>query len=375
MRKLCLLLLVVCSSLIYGETIVDVKTYFNGAEAVPEAFSFGLKASMDHQTKAPAPPMGATTPRLYLLRENWPVQGIDSSLIKDYQVETLTAVSWKLVVEVPAGFQQTVTLGFDASAFKALGKLLISGGSYTDYDIAKNLTSTADRLTVTGGVYTISYDKNLTPAIGLKMKKKGDLLSWTVEEEIGVKAYQIVDRITGEVVDTVVAGDLGAYSYRLESETDDVVLKVVDRSGFKQNYLLPKAEQVRLHYAMAPGWNLIAMPGKNADVSELHSLSDCRFWTWNGQAYEEVIDPVAGQGIWFFSERAANVVISAEVSKETLLPLSTGWNLVGPTVNMVVPEDADAIFTWNKIYQQIAEHGNGLLIQGVGYWIFSESGN
>lgn len=367
------LLLIICfnSVFLYSELIVDVNVYGGAVELENEAISFGL-SSAAHETKAPTPPV-QTKPRAYFWREDWPVAGINTSMTKDYRTPTAETAEWKLVVSVPITYTDPITLSFDASGFAVDGNLTMTGGAYTNENIALDFTAPVDRLAVTNGIYTISYVSTLSPALGLEATQDGAKLTWSVEEEIGVKEYKLVDSKTGQIIDTVVANELGEYEYTLEDASIEVTLVVIDSSGFKQTYLPEEGSVVRVSYELNPGWNLVAMPGANADISELIDVTTGAFWGWDGSTYFPVDNPEAGQGIWVFSEKSQNVLITAEES-EVNLEINPGWNLTGPVENCEVPECADAVFTWNSDYENVLENDN-ILLRGVGYWIFSVTGN
>ncbi len=230
---------------------------------------------------------------------------------------------------------------------------VMSDGGNSSFDIAQ----LGLRFTVANGA---------TPALALEVFKEDNILNWTVENEIGVKEYQIVDA-SGALIDTVQAGE-GSYSYELTSQSA-VKLVVVDHSGYTQTFLPADGNELKVVYNLAEGWNLIAMPGDNADTSELEAATTGNFWAWNGIAYETVEVPVACQGIWVYAPKAVQTIVSYEKCNAEII-LESGWNLVGPKENIKVPEVAHTVYSWNDTYQNIATE-DALLIQGVGYWIFS----
>ena len=65
----------------------------------------------------------------------------------------------------------------------------------------------------------------------------------------------------------------------------------------------------------------------------------------------------------------SNVIITADKNSDANVEFETGWNLVGYPVNTKVPEEATAVYSWNEMYQSISDL-NGILIQGIGYWVF-----
>ncbi len=207
----------------------------------------------------------------------------------------------------------------------------------------------------------------VTPAIGLDVSQEGSEFSWSVATEIGVKEYQVVNAATGEVVEVVVAGN-GSYSVTLP-EGVEAKLVVVDNSGYTQTFLPADGNIVKVVYDLKEGWNLIAMPGENADISALKDVTAGGIWAWNGAAYETTETPAACQGIWIYAPKTVQTIVTAEKS-DVDISLQSGWNLVGPKENITVPETAHTVYSWNETYQEIADD-NAVLIRGIGYWIFT----
>ncbi len=214
--------------------------------------------------------------------------------------------------------------------------------------------------------YSLTILDIKTPAIGLEVVQNGTEVSWTVEDETGVKEYQVVDVATGEVIEVVAAGNR-SYSTTLP---EGVVAKlvVVDNSGYTQTFVPADGNTVSVVYDLAEGWNLIAMPGDNADTMVLKKATVGGYWGWNGTAYEVIETPAAGQGFWVYSPKAVQTIVTAEKSGAEIA-LRAGWNLVGPTENINVPEAAHTVYGWNQKYDQILKEG--IMVQGIGYWVFA----
>ncbi len=111
------------------------------------------------------------------------------------------------------------------------------------------------------------------------------------------------------------------------------------------------------------------MPGENADISALKDVIVGGFWGWNGSSYEVVETPETGKAVWVYAPKAVQTVVTADKS-DAEITLQPGWSLVGPKENISVPEAAHTVYGWNDTYQNIAAE-DGILIQGIGYWIFS----
>ncbi len=214
--------------------------------------------------------------------------------------------------------------------------------------------------------FALSISSAITPAIGLEVVQDGTELNWTVDAEIGIKEYQVVDATTGELIEVVTAGK-GAYSLTLP-EGVDAKLVVVDNSGYTQTFVPADGNEVKVVYDLNKGWNLIALPGDNAGTTALKALTVGGFWGWNGTAYETTSTPAACQGIWVYAPKAVQTIVTAEKS-DAEISLQPGWNLVGPKENTQVPEAAHTVYGWNETYEELLK--GGTMIQGIGYWIFS----
>ncbi len=265
--------------------------------------------------------------------------------------------------------------GFDPEAkwyLTASSPMLNSGDSaaISSYmtDLNGKLRDTDPEVDDVVDIGAYEYDSFLvTPAIGLEFVQTGSELSWTVEEEVGVKEYQIVDAITGVIIDVVTADGSGSYSLVLDSD-NEVKLVVVDNSGYTQTFVPADGNILKVVYDLKEGWNLIAMPGDNADTDALKDVTVGGMWAWNGIAYETTEAPAACQGVWVYSPKTVQVVVAAEKS-DAEISLQPGWNLVGPKENIKVPEAAHAVYSWNETYEELLQ--GGTMIQGVGYWVFS----
>ncbi len=211
-------------------------------------------------------------------------------------------------------------------------------------------------------LYLAEESTVITPAIGLDVVQDGTTLTWSATEEVGVKEYQIVDVATGEVIAIVTAAQ-NSYTYELDSDAP-VKLVVVDESGFKQTFYPENGNEIVVQYDLVKGWNMIAAPGKNADLSAL----DSELWGWNGTAYEVMSTLAVGEAAWVYAPTAKSVTVTAEKAEAKLI-LNQGWNMTGPTENMIIPEEAIMIYSWNETYQQLTEKDD-TLIRGIGYWIF-----
>lgn len=197
----------------------------------------------------------------------------------------------------------------------------------------------------------------LTPAVGLELIRQDDLLSWTVEQEVGVSHYNVVESATGNILFTIQAGD-AVYSVNLPIGTGDVELQVVDSTGFVQSFFPGEIAKIRLF--LEPGWNLISLPF----AAEANGLE---LWDWdqtNGQYLPvDAIEPL--KAVWVYTETATEPIFTAEKSSKTW-HLEQGWNLVGPAENMDAPTEF-TIYSFTETYLE-----TGILTVGEGYWLYSE---
>ncbi len=217
-----------------------------------------------------------------------------------------------------------------------------------------------------------SYTQNIqepepTPVLGLEFEKIDKMLQWSCDDEVSVKEYQIINASTGEVIAIITADGSNFYQFILDNNID-VILKVVDYSGYDQSFIPNNGKLTSVVYSLQKGWNLLSIPGDKADLSSLKKATTGQFWIWNGISYETSITPVTCQGFWVFSKSAQNVVITVE-KKEIEMSLEQGWNLVGPVENCYLPDSALISYIWEKVYKEILQ--DEILIQGIGYWIFS----
>ncbi len=245
--------------------------------------------------------------------------------------------------------------------FNSLG----ADGKITDYSRYSAIPDTRaagerNGTLLSGATLGTGKDLAVPPVVGLEVTQTGTLLTWQVDDEINVKEYQIVNVKTGEVIDTVVAGK-SVYSYELE-EGEEVKLIVVDKSGFTQEFY-PENGNIQLTtYHLIDGWNLIAITGDNAQIKTMNPM-----WVWVDNHYELTTEVAVCQAVWVYSEEPQTIVVESEKST-TEMSLSTGWNMVGPKENCKIPAAAISVYSWNQVYQEVLK--DGVLIEGVGYWIF-----
>ncbi len=230
-----------------------------------------------------------------------------------------------------------------------------------DYSDDANTTVDLSSLTFDFGATIV------TPAIGVEVAQTGALVEWTVEEELDVKEYQLVDVVTGEVVATVVADGSNAYSETVE-EGVTVELVVVDNNGSSQSFTPADGNVVSQTYELVAGWNLIATIGDNADLSEVEAATVGTLWAWDGSKYVATDAQDAFTGVWVYATEAASATATARKAGSTLT-LQPGWSLAGPANNVSRPEGVNA-FSWTTKYNEVLDTYDAL-IKGQGYWFFA----
>jgi len=248
------------------------------------------------------------------------------------------------------------------------------GGNSNFETVSSSATDEGDVITFSGiafedGFYTLGTTGDLlTPAYGVEVVQNGKELAWTVEDEIGVNSYKIVNAETGELIDTVQAEGLDYYAITLPEGVNAKVI-VVDDSGYEQTFF-PEDGNINITpYELKQGWNLIAITSEKADLKPLNDATAGVLWGWNGSAYE-VVDSVEPTGaVWVYAIEDKQVAVFGYKSN-AIITLQTGWNMCGPVANTKVPEESKAVYSWNSTYTEIADKSE-TLIEGVGYWIFA----
>lgn len=212
----------------------------------------------------------------------------------------------------------------------------------------------------------IEYSELLTPARGVSVVQDGKQVQWSVQEEYDVKEYRLVD-LNGRIIQVIAADGSGSYSIILD-ELVDVQLVVVDHSGSSQIFYVEDGRIVTVNYTLEKGWNLIAVPGNGADMSEVKAVAVGALWRWDGYKYVETDAQKAYEGVWVYTTKAASVNVSAMKGEGTIM-LMPGWTMAGPGNNVAVPDNVGAVFSYKQKYESILDKYD-LLYQGVGYWFF-----
>lgn len=260
----------------------------------------------------------------------------------------------------------TNTVRWDATTLEDAGAVLSNVEPAVDGSLAVSVNAQSGTAILSAVV--IEATDGVTPAIGLEVSLEDTKLVWTVEDEVDVKEYRVVNTQTKEVIEVVVAADTDFYSV-VVPEGLKVELKVIDNSGFSKSYT-PQDGNVKIEiYDLQKGWNLIAVTSDDAELETLKDETVGVLWGWNGTGYEVVEAAKATDAVWVYSPLAKQVYVSGTKS-DAKIDLSAGWNMVGPVADDYIPEQVDTVYAWSEIYDIIAGDSK-VLIGGKGYWIFS----
>ena len=280
------------------------------------------------------------------------------------------------------GFQQAITFSIIGGADQILfvvdpstGLISLPKDNLIDYakigdDLLEVEIQATDGANTATQVITIELI-NLSPVVEFELSITDNTLYWMAKEEIGVLKYKIF--LNSKLLTTIfVTGETKEYSYELPKGVDQatVSITVVDKSGFSQKFYAYRSDRQLTNYELNRGWNLISITGDHVDLAPVRQLGDV--WGWNGSSYKKVKEATCSQGLWVHSTKQHHVTVVSQKS-EINRNLSLGWNLLGPTNNVLAPE-VTTIYTWSNSYSRILEN-DSILLQGVGYWFYSTVDN
>lgn len=197
----------------------------------------------------------------------------------------------------------------------------------------------------------------LTPVLGLESDILDGVLYWQVEQEVDVASYQIF--VDGILFTTVIADASPNYSVSLPAGYGEVIIRVIDHSGFVQSFPVG-SNQTLITLQYQPGWNMISLPFNQ-------TFSNTELWLWNpaAQTYElsNHLEPL--QGAWIWAEKADNAHFSG-IAELNQLDLMADWNLVGVAENCQIDDPALTIYSWDQVYE-----ATQVLTPGQAYWIYA----
>ncbi len=151
--------------------------------------------------------------------------------------------------------------------------------------------------------------------IGLALQQSGNLLTWQIPSEEGITEFRIIHE--GETI-IVPATGIYAYEYILENESEARLIIVRENGSHSQTYLPTEENRVRIEYNLQQGWNLIAAPGDNANLSELYQHIDKLCWGWNGKSYQLIDTPKVNEGFWVYATTTAKAIITADSTESDI---------------------------------------------------------
>jgi len=248
---------------------------------------------------------------------------------------------------------------------------------YWDDGQGTNTGLTANPLMVTNvtepATYRACFFKEMPESIiNLNISQDGLTVTWSVEDESGIKEYHIIDAQTNALIGTKLVTDGPSYSFEL-SEALNIKLVIVYLNDFERIIAPPfNSIEVKVVYDLVSGWNLISMVGEAPDMTELLAVSTGQFWGWKNGIYDPITEPAPYEGFWIYSTEKKRVTVTAIESDQSML-LEAGWNLVGSKEAVNKPAEALFVFAWNPGYKLLL--ANEFMIPGVGYWVFVASDN
>ena len=135
----------------------------------------------------------------------------------------------------------------------------------------------------------------------------------------------------------------------------------------------------RVTVELIPGWNLISIPFQLERHSAMQLLGR-KLFTMENRNYVSAMSLDSGKGYWLFQKNDKNglldLIPADSTRSQNVLELDDGWNMVGPTDDTYIRNDALTIWqfidgTWQ--YLPPDEKGGYNLDTGHGYWIYQDS--
>ncbi len=264
------------------------------------------------------------------------------------------------------------TVALKANEFTRSGYTFIGWKSTAGLEgVGDGIVEDEQTVTITKSSVTLTaqWEEIVTPALGFEAVLEDGTLRWTVGAELGVEKYVVKD-VSGNVIETVLSNGSGSYSVELPDGVEDVFIEVVDTNGSRQTFA-PEAGNVQTTvYDLRKGWNLIAVTADNADFGELEKAAVGTLWSWNGESYVKMDSAEATNAVWVYVNAARQVAVSGKKSSAGI-SVKTGWNMVGPVENCRVPATALSVFEYEADSYTQLRGEEPIMLEGVGYWIFS----
>ncbi len=229
---------------------------------------------------------------------------------------------------------------------------------------------------VESGFYTLGNSEGPTPAIGTTFERRitaeGLSLTWSVEEEIGVTSYAVEKKTENGWIRVFhtdnISGGVYAYLDIDGSMDDEYRLVVADNYGLT-HYVSVSSPGTVVYYSLDVGWNLLSMPLQDVDLAVVKKQCGA-IWTWNGSAYQIADSLVPFAGFWVYSDKKVELEVTGTeiIDSNWSRGIQPGWNLRGPFDNTLIPDWAEAVYSWKKVYNNLLN--DSVLMRGIGYWIF-----
>ena len=134
----------------------------------------------------------------------------------------------------------------------------------------------------------------------------------------------------------------------------------------------------RVTVELVPGWNLISIPFQ-LERHGAKQLLGRKLFTMESSSYVSATSLESGKGYWLFQRDSKNglldLIPADSTRSQNVLELDDGWNMVGPTDDTYIRNEALTI--WQFIdgewqYLSPDEKGGYNLDAGCGYWIYQE---
>ncbi len=172
-----------------------------------------------------------------------------------------------------------------------------------------------------------SGDNTLIGIVDASDANDCDILTYSITSGNDNNAFGI-DPNTGEIrVDN---------SAQLDFETNPnfiLTVKVEDFGGLFSEANIQINLRDAFELTIEIGWNLISVPvTPDANLAGLLSaLKINTLWQWNSQKFESVHELKPKQGYWIYGDRIETLSIFGSTLVNKMIPLDSGWNLIGPS--------------------------------------------
>ncbi len=162
-------------------------------------------------------------------------------------------------------------------------------------------------------------------------------------------------------------------------------LRVTD--GVSAPFEKPLAISINSTISMviSSGWNIISMPFDLDDKSVVSVLKEVQtgpVWAYDTDAgsYYQATELYPKKGYWIYCQSGvpAAINITGTISESIDIPISIGWNLIGPVTNGLIntlydESKIESMWEWSSHRQSFMSlESDDSLGMGKGYWILAE---